>query len=295
MHKLSSKKHGPEMPFAKFSGVLSLGGKELDAYVLSNEERVLSMRGMVRSFTGTDKAVVEKIPGAKVIFSLVHNDFSVETFPEFLIPGNPRPAHGITAEQFIDFCRVYMEAVESGTLKGDKHRRIAMQCAAFLFSSAKVGLIALIDEATGYQAHRENDALQVKIKAFVADELREWEKTFPDALWEEFGRLTRWRGALHSRPKYWGKIVMETIYDTLDPDVADYLKSNKPAPYKSGQNYHQWLTRDFGLRALVPHIHEILGIARTCGTMNEFRQKVAHYYRRTPIQMTIYLPENFGR
>lgn len=74
--------------------------------------------------------------------------------------------------------------------------------------------LALIDEATGYQAHRENDALQVKIKAFVADELREWEKTFPDALWEEFGRLTRWRGALHSRPKYWGKIVMETIYDT---------------------------------------------------------------------------------
>lgn len=278
------------VPFAKFSGALSLGGKHIDVYVLSNEERVLSMRGIVRAFTGANNAVVEEIPGVKAVFPLAHNDFCVEDFPHFLIPGNPRPARGITAEQFIDFCRAYIEAMESGALKSDKHRRIAMQCAAFLYSSAKVGLIALIDETTGYQAHRENDALQVKIKAFVADELRAWEKTFPDALWEEFGRLTRWRGPLHSRPKYWGKIVMETIYNTLDPDVAEYLKNNKPSPYKTGQNYHQWLTRDFGLRTLVPHIHQILGIAKTCADMGEFRRKVAHYYRHVPIQMMIYVP-----
>jgi P63C domain len=50
-------------------------------------------------------------------------------------------------------------------------------------------LIALIDEATGYQYERAEDALQVKLRAFIADELRAWEKTFPDELWEEFGRL----------------------------------------------------------------------------------------------------------
>ena len=101
MSKLSPKAHTPEFPFAKFSGVLSLGGKELDAYVLSNEERVLSMRGMVRAFTQIDQGIVGKIPGAKVVLPLAFKDFSVGNFPEFLIPGNPRPAHGITAEQFI--------------------------------------------------------------------------------------------------------------------------------------------------------------------------------------------------
>lgn len=38
-----------------------------------------------------------------------------------------------------------------------------------------------------------------------------------------------------------------------------------------------------------------MGIAGTCGTMSEFRQKGAHCYRRTPLRMTICFPENFGR
>ena len=64
MSKLSSKVHTPEFPFAKFCGVLSLGGKELDAYVLSNEERVLSMRGMVAAMAQVDHGRVGEIPGA---------------------------------------------------------------------------------------------------------------------------------------------------------------------------------------------------------------------------------------
>jgi hypothetical protein len=76
--------------------------------------------------------------------------------------------------------------------------------------NAKLGLIALIDEATGYQYERAEDALQVKLRAFIADELRAWQKTFPDELWEEFGRLTNWKGALHTRPKWWGNLVDRT-------------------------------------------------------------------------------------
>jgi hypothetical protein len=30
--------------------------------------------------------------------------------------------------------------------------------------------------------------------------LAAWEKTFPDELWSEFGRLTGWKGNLNSRP-----------------------------------------------------------------------------------------------
>lgn len=70
MSKLSSKAHTPEFPFAKFCGVLSLGGKELDAYVLSNEERVLSMRGMVRAFTQVDQGIVGENSGGKSRFTL---------------------------------------------------------------------------------------------------------------------------------------------------------------------------------------------------------------------------------
>ncbi|MDZ8187114.1 MAG: P63C domain-containing protein [Nostoc sp. ChiSLP02] len=160
-----------------------------------------------------------------------------------------------------------------------------------LAACSKVGLVALIDEATGYQYEREENALQVKLKAFIADELRNWEKTFPDELWEEFGRLTNWSKPLRYRPKWWGKLVMELIYHALDPDVADYLKTHKPPP-RYGRNYHQWFTGDYGLKKLIPHIYQVIGIAKTCSTIQELREKVAHYYGKDNHQLSLEFPKN---
>jgi len=87
----------------------------------------------------------------------------------------------------------------------------------FLAACADVGFIALIDEVTGYQYERADDALQIKLRLYLEEEMRRWERTFPDELWKEFGRLTNWRGPLHERPKYWGKLVMELIYEYLTP------------------------------------------------------------------------------
>ena len=69
----------------------------------------------------------------------------------------------------------------------------------------------------------------MKLRAFISEELRAWEKTFPDELWEEFGRLTGWKTPLQTRPKWWGKLVTELIYDTLDDEVATYLMVNLAA------------------------------------------------------------------
>ncbi|HEX9604351.1 MAG TPA: P63C domain-containing protein [Myxococcales bacterium] len=71
---------------------------------------------------------------------------------------------------------------------------MAIKAGIFLSACAKVGLDAMIDEATGYQYYRAEDALRVKLKAYLADEMRKWEKTFPEDLWLEFGRLTGWKG-----------------------------------------------------------------------------------------------------
>jgi hypothetical protein len=106
--------------------------------------------------------------------------------------------------------------------------------ACFSHPAAKVGLVALIDEATGYQYDR-TDALRVKLKAYLAEEMRDWEKTFPDELWQEFGRLTNWKGSVTQRPKYWGHLVTELVYTYLDADVCKWLKENKPQP-QHGRN-----------------------------------------------------------
>jgi len=49
----------------------------------------------------------------------------------------------------------------------------------FATACAKVGLDALVDEATGNQYERAEDALQVKLRAYLAEEMRKWEKTSP--------------------------------------------------------------------------------------------------------------------
>lgn len=197
----------------------------------------------------------------------------------------PLKGKSISAEKFIDICRAYVAALEQGHLKTDRQKENAIRCAILLSSCAKTGLLALIDEVTGYQYERAQDALQVKLMAFIAEELRAWEKTFPDELWEEFGRLTNWSGALNSRPKWWGKLVIELIYDTLDPDVAKYLKNNKPNP---GIKWHQQLTENFGIRQLVSRCYEIIGVAKTCQTISELRETVGQLYGKEPVQLTFY-------
>jgi len=278
----------PPSPFAKFKGLLCLGGKEIDCYVLDTGERVLSLGATVESISGAATSSLASYISANSLKSFIDKDKVLAETKEFNIPGTQFKGKGIESETFIEICRAYVSALEKNTLDTERQKEIAIRCAIILSSCAKVGLTALIDEATGYQYERDPHALQVKLMAFISEELRAWEKTFPDELWEEFGRLTNWKGALHSRPKWWGKLVTELIYDTLDPDVTKYLKENKPP---AGVRWFQQLTENLGVRQLVSRCYEVIGVAKTCNTMSELREKVAHLYNKEPLQLTIYLPK----
>ena len=80
---------------------------------------------------------------------------------------------------------------------------------------------------------------------------------------------------------------MELIYNALDADVAEYLKENKPPPVHK-QNYHQWLSGHYGLKKLITHIYEIIGMAKTCGTIKELQEKVAYHYRGKPFPLRLF-------
>lgn len=264
--------------FAKYNGVLKLGRFLVDCYVLDTGERVISLRAVVRAISGSDSSALENYIGIKPLEQYLNVNDIMKGLIEFKIPGIPNISKGITAERFLDICQAYVNALDSGFLTTERQNEIAIKCSILLSACAKVGIIALIDEATGYQYIRQPDELELKLKLFIAEEMREWEKTFPDGLWEQFGRLDHWKEPLHKRPKWWGKLVMELIYDALDKDVSDHLRENKPTPIH-GQNYHQWLTENYGLKQLLSHINQIIGIAMTCSDMKELREKVAYHYK----------------
>jgi hypothetical protein len=54
---------------------------------------------------------------------------------------------------------------------------------------ASVGILALVDEATGYQYDRARHALEEILDKFISKELRKWAKTFPDEFYEQMFKL----------------------------------------------------------------------------------------------------------
>lgn len=69
--------------------------------------------------------------------------------------------------------------------------------------------------------------------------------------------------------------------------MAEWLRENAPKP-KKGQNYHQWLTEQYGLKKLVEHIWKIIGLGAACRDMLELRQRVAQLYGKQPVQLTFF-------
>jgi len=291
-----NEKSFPPSPFAKYSGTLQLGNTIVDCYVLDTGERVISSRSAVKAIANKERGGLADYIEVKSLKPYINSELMLAETIDFNIPGTQYTGKGITTKNFLAICRAYVNAFAANNANKsakdaltERQKEIAINCSIMLSACAEIGLDALIDEATGYQYERPEDALQIKLKAFfLPDNLfREWEKTFSDELWEEFGRLTNWKGALHSRPKWWGKLVMELIYDALDPDIAEHLRKHKPPP-REGLNYHQWLSSDVGLSALTNHINQVIGIAKTCDTIHELREKVAHYYRGGAIQQKIF-------
>lgn len=282
-------KHPAGPPVAEWWGELEIGDGTA-CYVLNDGRRVLSRTGATRVLAGPKGGgQLEKYVAAGELPHYMPPDLQAKMI-DFTIPEVVnKTVRGIEAETFIEICRGYVRAMEESKLASDAQKEMAVKAAVFLAACAKVGLVALIDEATGYQYDRAEDALRVKLKAYIAEDMRKWEKTFPDELWTEFGRLTKWKGSVTLRPRYWGKLVMELVYDYLDPDVAAWLRENAPVP-RRGQNYHQWLTSQYGLRKLMEHLWMVIGMARACSSMDELREKMAELAGRRRVQVTVFLP-----
>lgn len=288
----------PEMPVARWRGALNIVGLEVPCYVLDTGQKIIGRTSATELLTGIKGGgALEKYIAVRALEPFIDNNLVLERMVPFRlleVEGLEKAVKGLPADLMIEVCQGFVAALQASfdprspyPKMTDRQRQMAIKASMFLSACAKVGLEALIDEATGYQYERAEDALQVKLRAFIADELRAWEKTFPDELWTEFGRLTGWKGSLHSRPKWWGKLVIEMIYDTLDPDVAEYLKNNKPPP---GVRWHRQLSENLGVRSLVSRCYEVIGMAKTCTSIRELRDRVAQHYGRHVTQFTLSLP-----
>lgn len=133
---------------------------------------------------------------------------------------------------------------------------------------------------------RPVDDLQVRLAAFLRDEMREWEKTFGDEFWQELARLAR-RDDWQKRPAYFGHLVNELVYDALDPVVAKALREEK-RPMAPNERLHRWLT-EFGVEKLTRHIDRVTTLAKSCTSMRELRDRVREVFSTQPAQRSLHL------
>lgn len=253
-------------PLATHEGEIELeGGISVACAVLEDGTRVLSQRGLSKAMgaskpMGRSRRGAGKLPAILSAASLkpfISNDLEATANPiEYLPLQGGRTALGMRAEALPKILRVWADADDAGALRHNQ-RHLGIKAKILLKALAGVGVVALVDEATGFQDDRARDDLVKVLRAFVAKELQAWISTFE----MDFYRLIcQVRGEplsrAYSRPAYFGHLTNEIVYRRLAPGVLDELRRKNPVQ-ESGRRkhkHHQHLTRDIGHPKLREHL-----------------------------------------
>lgn len=257
---------------------LKIGNIELPCYVLDDERRVLTASGvqggMAIAQGGSMKKGLSRLElfvSGKIISPFISNDLRdrVENPILFRTPANGK-AYGYEAEILVELCEAVLAARQAGKLQLQQ-LPIAQQCEILMRGFARVGIVALVDEVTGYERVRKRGDLHKILEAYIAKELLPWSKMFPDSFYEEMFRLHGWPYDPKSvaRPGVVGKITNKYIYEALPDGVLDELKSKNPDNKK---RHHQYLTEDVGHPHLQRQITAMTTLMRAADDWSQFKK-----------------------
>ena len=270
---------------------LRIGDTELPCFVLENDVRVLTQRGLQTSI-GMSVGGGSK-PGEQRLVSFLlslaeklRNDKDLAARSTALSERMKNPikfrlpfggaAFGLEATILADVCDVILAARKAGALQ-KQQEKLADQAELLVRGFARVGIIALVDEATGFQKDRAKDALAKILEAFVAKELQPYLKTFPSDYYEEIFRLYNLpyppQGNKSWRPAFIGRLTNEVVYSRLAPDLLPELKKAASRAEKKA-HLHRWLTNDIGHPKLREHLASVVAILKLSRTPAQFKANV---------------------
>jgi hypothetical protein len=279
---------------------LHIGDREIDCYVLEDGTRVLSQAGLLTAFGRNRRAATRDVELPPMLQGAGIEPYLTPEVREqarpirFLTPSGNR-ANGYRAELLPTICNIILMARDAGDL-APHQRRTAAEADLLIRALATVGIVALVDEATGYQAIRSRDALAAILEAFVAQEIQPWLKTFPNDFYKELFRLRGLEYPVGSvkRPQYFGTLTNEIVYRRLAPGVLDELK-NVAERDESGQpkhRYHQRLTQNVGYPKLREHLGSVVTLMKLSKDWDSFFEHLNQLHPRW--DKTLPLPMEFA-
>ena len=259
---------------------LVIGDIEIPAYVLEDETRVLSQGGFLRSIgrSRTPKAGTGGVDNPPAFLAsenlkpFVLKHITMSTTPITFQASTGPLTYGYRAELLPEVCKVYVEAQRAGALLPSQ-AHIAVRAETLRDGLGILGIIGLIDEATGYQEIRSKRALATILEKFIAKELQPWTRTFPYEFYEQIFRLKRWSGPDGvKRPSVIGHYTNDIVYARLAHGVLEELQRKNPTLPTGGRKrrHHQWFTPDPGHAKLKEHLAAVIALMKVAPNWNRF-------------------------
>lgn len=268
---------------ATHEGITKIGNIEINSYVLENGERVFSRIGFLRAIGRTGKAKGGRkydeefnLPvflTAKNLKSFIPNDLHENSKPIIFLDINNRKTIGYMAKLLPEVCNIFIDLADQGNpTKSQIH--IIERSKILIRGFATVGIIALVDEATGYQDVRARKALEKILEKYISDELNKWAKTFPDEFYKRMFELRGWpyNPASVKRPSIIGKYTNDLIYERLAPGVLTELQKRNPLTERGHRKHKhfQYLTENIGHPKLREHLASVITLMRASTAWDGF-------------------------
>lgn len=287
-------------------GELHLGGIAISCYVLDDGMRVLSGRGMQEALKMVDSdeeskptsgARLARYLGQKSMEPFIYKDKEPGHFEPIVCYQGDKKINGYEATVLADICEAFLDARKSPNINlSTRQKIIADQCEILIRGFARVGIVALIDEATGYQYDRERFELQKILNAYISDEILKWQLTFTDDFYKEIYRL--WElpfipKYIKNKPSFIGKLTNKYIYDLLPRGVVDKIKEKTGKTEKGNWKYkwHQSLTPEIGKEHLKKQIIEVTTLMSVAQSKEQFDSLFQQKYNKKPIQLKLEFEE----
>jgi hypothetical protein len=273
------------IPKATHEGILTIGDTEIACAVLESGERVLTQSSVMIALGRARQAKGRRyydadvnLPAfltAKNLKPFIPNDLSVTSSQiEFKTLGGVR-AFGYRADLLPQVCGVFLDAKAAGALNERLQGHIAERALILIRGFASVGIIALVDEATGFQYERPRRDLEEYLKKFLSESLRRWVRTFPRDYFKHLCRLKGVQLRPDMRlPQYFGHITNDLVYRRIAPGVLKALKERRSERGSPSNKLCWWTSDELGRPELLLHLGTVVGIMKLHTDYDQFHKQL---------------------
>lgn len=295
---------------AKRNGVIEIGDISIPCAVLEDGTRVLSERAITKAFGGKrggahwrrlkenpDGAYLPIFLSAKNINPFITQDLasSLGRRRIYRPKKGGAAAYGVEASLLPKICNVYLQMRDDvGKPLTASQLPLSIQADFIMRGLAEVGIVALVDEATGHIEEKRKDEYRELFQEFIRHQVREYEKEFPKQFTDNLYRLYGLApGQPGKHPQFFGNLTRRYIYEPLADSKGAILEmldeKNPVVTAKGGRKYKmfQFLTDTIGLPMFRAHLWQVVGILSASRNKAEFDRAFARAFPRTGTQFEL--------